>query len=136
MRSVKEKEIQELECERALGVLGLPALRERKHKDEEEDSDDSTGTVQYSPPKSVVRRSESVQLPKTKRKRKALQRAASLPLNHQLGMLNHQLGVKVNLLGMLPLPRMGGGIVKKRGKKTSVKKNLGCRVTGGDSCDC
>ena len=100
-----------------------------RKKRREADSDDSTDTVQYSPPKSVVRRSESVQLPKTKRKRKALQRAASLPLNQQGE-------VKVDLPGMLPLPRMGGGIVKKRGKKTSVKKNLGCRVTGGDSCDC
>ena len=56
MRSVKEKEIQELECERALGVLGLPALRECKSKEEEQDSDDSTDTVRLSPPKSVIRR--------------------------------------------------------------------------------
>ena len=117
-RSAKEKEVQELESERALGVLGLPVLQECKSKEEEVDSDDSTDTVGYSPHKSVVRRSESLKLPVAKRKKKTLRRAASLPPPDQQGL-------KVDKLGTLPLPQIGGGIVKTRGKKTKVKKKLG-----------
>ena len=128
-RSAKEKEVQEMESERALGVLGLPVMRECKSKEEEQDSDDSTDTVRLSPPKSVIRRSESLKLPVAKRKRKTLRRAASLPPPDQQGL-------KGDKLGTLPLPPIGGGIVKTKRKKTKVGKKIGCGFKGRDSCDC
>ena len=130
MRSDKEKEVQEWESERALGVLGLPALSECKQASDAEDSDDSTETVSYSPPKSVIRRSESLQLPTVKRREKTLRRTASLPPP------KHQ-GVKVDRLGTIPLSQIGGGIVKKGGvKRPRLGSGLRGSCRGRDSCDC
>ena len=130
-QSAKQKEVQERESERSLGLLGLPPLTECKVEGEEADSDDSTDTVRYSPPKPAINRSTSVQLPKLAQARKgtrSLRRATSLPLNQQ--------GLKVDRRGTLSLAKFGGGIVKKRGKKIKVGKVLGGRCKDRDSCDC
>ena len=132
--SIKEKEVQALASERSLGLLGLPEVQESKDGEKEEDSDDSADTVTYSPPRSAIHRSTSVQLPKRGGggPRKTLRRASSLqPL---------QKGVKVGLKMLSPRTRIGGEIVKKGAVKRPVRNCLRCKARGKgggrDSCDC
>ena len=114
-----------------MGVLGLPKVQESKGE-EDQDSDDSTETVTYSPPKSVVCRSKSVQLPSGGGAKQRLRRASSLqPLAPAV-----KVGVKKRPKNALSQPKAGGGIVKKRGGKRLEKLCLRGRGKGRNSCDC